>query len=55
MNLLDRLQAEYKKYGKALFIPWDGHNTGISNGAVADEIAVVIPGLTTHKSGSSGQ
>jgi len=45
MNLLGPLQEAYKEYGKALFIPWDGHNTAIANRVIAEQVATAIPGL----------
>ena len=27
INVLNQLQNAYTKYGKSLFIPWDGHNS----------------------------
>lgn len=33
------LQEAYKTYRKALFIPWDGHNSKIANKIIAQEIA----------------
>lgn len=33
------LQEAYKIYKKALFIPWDGHNSKIANKVIAQEIA----------------
>ena len=45
MNMLGPLQRVYKEYGKALFIPWDGHNSAIANRVIAGEVAAAIPGL----------
>ncbi len=39
ISVLEPLQAAYKEHGKELFIPWDGHNTGIANRAIADMLS----------------
>jgi hypothetical protein len=49
INLLGPLQQAYRKHGKALFIPWDGHNTAIANHVIAEEISAAIPGLSAAK------
>jgi hypothetical protein len=49
MNLLAPLQQAYKEHGKALFIPWDGHNAAIANRVIAGEIAAAIPGLMASR------
>lgn len=45
INLLGPLQQAYRKHGKALFIPWDGHNTAIANRVIAEEVAAAMPNL----------
>lgn len=39
INLHAPLQKSYLEHGKALFIPWDGHNSAITNNIIAHEIA----------------
>ena len=38
-SMLEPLQAAYKEHGKELFIPWDGHNTGIANQIIAETLS----------------
>lgn len=38
-SMLEPLQAAYKEYGKDLFIPWDGHNTGVANRVIAETLS----------------
>ena len=38
-SMLEPLQAAYKEHGKELFIPWDGHNTGIANRTIAESLS----------------
>jgi hypothetical protein len=38
-DLLAPLQSAYAREGDALFIPWDGHNTGVANEVIADWVA----------------
>ena len=49
LNMLGPMQNAYKEHGKALFIPWDGHNTSIANRVIAWKIAESIPGLMTDR------
>lgn len=42
INMLDPLRSAYTKYGRQLFIPWDGHNSKIANEVIAREIAAFI-------------
>jgi hypothetical protein len=37
--MLEPLQEAYDEYGKALFIPWDGHNSKLANKIVARSLA----------------
>jgi len=39
INMLEPLQESYDDYGKALFIPWDGHNSKLANKIVAESLA----------------
>ena len=39
LSMLEPLQRGYKKYGKKLFIPWDGHNSEIANHIIAQQIS----------------
>lgn len=45
INVLEPLKESYKKYGKDLFIPWDGHNSGVANRVIAQEITRALPGI----------
>jgi len=54
INLLGPLQHAFKEHGKALFIPWDGHNTAIANHIISSVIAPAIPGLMTGVPEQSG-
>jgi len=42
IDVLEPLQAEYAELGRALFIPWDGHNATSANRVVARELAEQI-------------
>ncbi len=35
MPVFEPLQRAYNEHGEALFIPWDGHNSGIANNVIA--------------------
>lgn len=54
INLLGPLQRAFREHGKALFIPWDGHNTAIANRVIAKEISLAIPGLSAAKAEHPG-
>ena len=47
MNMLAPLQIAYKKHGKALFIPWDGHNTEVANRVIARQVATAVQAMST--------
>jgi lysophospholipase L1-like esterase len=38
-DVLEALIAEYSREGRKLFIPWDGHNSGVANRVIARELA----------------
>jgi len=42
IDLLGPFEALYAREGGALFIPWDGHNTGVANAVVAERIATEL-------------
>lgn len=43
VSMLEPLQESYIKLGKALFIPWDGHNTKLANQIIARKISESLP------------
>lgn len=42
INILEPLMLSYEEYGKNLFIPWDGHNSKITNRILAEQISRTI-------------
>ena len=38
MDLLPALNAAYDRHGSELFIPWDGHNSALTNKVVAEQV-----------------
>lgn len=42
LDALPLLESAYAEYGERLFIPWDGHNSGLANAAIARELARAI-------------
>jgi len=43
------LQAAYEQFGEKLFIPWDGHNTGIANSIIAREMVQEVLATSANK------
>jgi len=42
VDLLEPLRAAWAEHGRALFIPWDGHNAGLANAVVARALVAPI-------------
>ena len=52
VDLLPALRTAYDAHGSKLFIPWDGHNSAVSNKVIAEQVyqrisdAIASHGLT---------
>jgi lysophospholipase L1-like esterase len=49
LDLLPSLSAEYRVQRDELFIPWDGHNTGMANQVIAARLAEQLETLTAAR------
>ena len=49
-DALSALQRAYREHGDDLFIPWDGHNSALSNEIIAEALAPVIAAVPDSRS-----
>lgn len=49
IDILPSLKVSYKTHGNDLFIPWDGHNSEITNRVIAEKVAIKLRTMKTRR------